>query len=95
MRRFFCRALLLLSVSLASTLVAQTGLPAPAPELKKLDMFTGEWASEGTMILGLQGHLQPNGPLLRMPNGWRGISFWSSTQTWISVRWPKAKNWRS
>src|SRR5215469_2310164 len=55
MRRFVCRALVLLPFLLPTTLLAQQGLPAPAPELKKLEMFTGEWSSEGTMILGPPG----------------------------------------
>jgi len=55
MRGFVFRALVLVPFLLPTTLLAQQGLPAPAPELKKLEMFTGEWSSEGTMILGPPG----------------------------------------
>ena len=47
--------MLLLVCFLATTLCAQTGLPSPAPELKKLEMFNGDWTSAGTMATGPEG----------------------------------------
>jgi Protein of unknown function (DUF1579) len=42
-------------LSFAASLQAQMGPPRPAPELKKLDFMTGDWASEGTMTMGPPG----------------------------------------
>ena len=39
----------------ASSLYAQTGAPAPAPELKKLDFLAGDWTTEGTFVPGPPG----------------------------------------
>jgi len=39
----------MLVVVALSSVQAQMGPPAPAPELKKLDMFAGDWTAEGTM----------------------------------------------
>jgi hypothetical protein len=33
----------------AASLYAQMGPPTPAPELKKLDLLTGDWTAEGTV----------------------------------------------
>ncbi len=42
-------ALLILGVIAATSAYAQTAAPTPAPELKKLEMFAGDWTAEGTM----------------------------------------------
>jgi Protein of unknown function (DUF1579) len=39
--------LVFLAAAISST-YAQMGPPTPAPELKKLEMFTGDWTAEGT-----------------------------------------------
>ena len=36
----------------AAAMEAQMAPPSPAPELKKLDFMTGDWAAEGTMTMG-------------------------------------------
>ena len=46
---------LLFACFLVNTLHAQMGLPTPAPELKKLEMFAGDWTAEGTMTAGPPG----------------------------------------
>ncbi len=46
-------ALTLMLTSLAA--VAQMGQPIPAPELKKLDYFTGHWTSEASIASGPWG----------------------------------------
>ena len=45
----------LLALILASSAYAQMGPPTPAPELKKLDMFAGDWSIEGTLVAGPPG----------------------------------------
>jgi len=40
---------------LTSVAVAQMSTPTPAPELKKLDYFTGNWSSEATIASGPWG----------------------------------------
>lgn len=56
MRRTLPGALILLLVCfLATSLYAQMAPPTPAPELKKLEMFAGDWAGEGTMTMGPPG----------------------------------------
>ena len=42
-------ALLTLGIIAANSAYAQMGPPTPAPELKKLEMFAGDWTAEGTM----------------------------------------------
>src|SRR3981081_1614314 len=44
---------LLLGIALSAR--AQTEIPKPAPELKKLDYFAGTWAAEGDMKPGPTG----------------------------------------
>jgi hypothetical protein len=39
----------------AASLYAQVEMPAPAPELKKLDFLTGDWTAEGTAMAGSAG----------------------------------------
>ncbi|HUK47723.1 MAG TPA: DUF1579 family protein [Terriglobales bacterium] len=44
------------TVLISTQLYAQMGPPpTPAPELKKLDFLTGDWAAEGTMTAGPPG----------------------------------------
>lgn len=48
---------------LASTVFAQTEMPKPGPEHKKLDMFTGAWVLEGdtkASSMGPGGHVVEN-----------------------------------
>src|SRR5690348_4458145 len=40
---------LLFAGIVVSSVYAQMGPPTPAPELKKLEMFAGDWTAEGTM----------------------------------------------
>ena len=56
MRRLFVRVMLsaMLVVCMASAL-AQMEAPKPAPELKKLDYFAGNWKTEGEMKPGPMG----------------------------------------
>jgi Protein of unknown function (DUF1579) len=50
MRPVWLRASVTLFALLAAvSLYAQMEMPAPAPELKKLDFLTGNWTAEGTM----------------------------------------------
>jgi hypothetical protein len=42
-------ALLILGVIAATSAYAQMAPATPAPELKKLEMFAGDWTAEGTM----------------------------------------------
>lgn len=42
-------AFVTLAVMMATSAYAQMGPPTPAPELKKLEMFAGDWTAEGTM----------------------------------------------
>jgi len=41
-----------LAIIILASLHAQTGPPAPAPELKKLDFLSGDWTAEGTVNPG-------------------------------------------
>jgi len=51
MNRFSAAVLaVFLALVFASTAQAQMGPPTPAPELKKLEMFAGDWNAEGTMV---------------------------------------------
>jgi len=45
----------LLILVTAVSMQAQMEPPTPAPELKKLDFLTGDWAAEGTMTMGPTG----------------------------------------
>lgn len=62
------RALLALLVTslLIGASFAQMGPPKPAPELKKLDYFTGTWVSEGDMKPGPMG---PGGKITMNQDG--------------------------
>jgi Protein of unknown function (DUF1579) len=55
MKRNTTLALGLFLVLICAAAVAQTGPPTPAPELKKLDYFTGNWSSEATVAPGPWG----------------------------------------
>ncbi|MBV9182925.1 MAG: DUF1579 family protein [Acidobacteria bacterium] len=46
---------LLLSSLLVTAVYAQMGPPSPAPELKKLQLFAGDWSADGTMTMGPPG----------------------------------------
>jgi hypothetical protein len=43
------------ALMLATAAMAQMETPKPAPELKKLDVFVGTWALDGTMKPGMMG----------------------------------------
>jgi len=43
------------SLLFSATLQAQMEMPKPAPELKKLDYFTGSWSTDATMKPGPMG----------------------------------------
>ena len=47
--------IMLAGLILAATAMAQEAPPKPGPELKKLDMFVGTWALDGTMKPGAMG----------------------------------------
>jgi hypothetical protein len=47
--------ILIATVLVAAVAVAQMGPPKPAPELKKLDYFSGTWTSEGDVKPGPMG----------------------------------------
>lgn len=49
----FALGFVLILISVAA--VAQMGPPTPAPELKKLDYFTGNWTTEATVAPGPWG----------------------------------------
>ena len=49
MKRWLIGTAFLTSVIIAANSYAQMGPPTPAPELKKLEMFAGDWTAEGTM----------------------------------------------
>jgi hypothetical protein len=56
MRRILPLLLPALVACISATAVrAQMMPPTPAPELKKLDMFSGDWTSEGSMTAGPGG----------------------------------------
>jgi len=48
-RWLICAALLTVGIIAANSAYAQMAPPTPAPELKKLEMFAGDWTAEGTM----------------------------------------------
>ena len=48
-------AITLFALLATASLYAQMEMPAPAPELKKLDFLTGNWTAEGTMTPGPPG----------------------------------------
>jgi hypothetical protein len=48
-------AILVATLLLTAVAFAQMGPPKPAPELKKLDYFAGNWTSEGNMNPGPMG----------------------------------------
>lgn len=54
MKRIMTIALGLILTSAAAA-VAQMGPPSPAPELKKLDYFTGNWSTDATIAPGPWG----------------------------------------
>lgn len=45
----------MLVITLAAAAAAQTAAPSPAPELKKLDYFTGNWTTDATVSSGPWG----------------------------------------
>jgi hypothetical protein len=47
--------IILTAVLLSAAAVAQMEAPKPGPELKKLDVFAGTWALDGTMKPGAMG----------------------------------------
>jgi len=47
--------ILALTLLSAGTAIAQMQPPAPAPELRKLDVFVGSWTLDGTMKPGAMG----------------------------------------
>jgi hypothetical protein len=47
-RSLFVIAWVLMGILVTSSAQAQMGPPTPAPELKKLEMFAGDWTAEGT-----------------------------------------------
>jgi Protein of unknown function (DUF1579) len=56
-RVLIATCLFLVTVLAGTSALAQMGMPAPAPELKKLDFLSGNWAAEGTMnpVPGMPG----------------------------------------
>lgn len=52
MKRISFAVLSILFVTLTTAALYAQQPPPPAPELKKLDMFTGSWIAEGTMSPG-------------------------------------------
>jgi len=55
MNRTTTMALPLILILTSVAAIAQMGAPTPAPELKKLDYFTGNWTSEATIAPGPWG----------------------------------------
>ena len=55
MKRIATTAFGLIIIFAASTVIAQMTPPTPAPELKKLDYFAGDWTSEATIAPGPWG----------------------------------------
>lgn len=51
-RALIAGCFVLITVISVSSAHAQMGMPAPAPELKKLDFMAGDWTAEGTINAG-------------------------------------------
>src|SRR5438046_3882197 len=77
--RFTILTCMTLLIGIALSARAQTEIPKPAPELKKLDYFAGTWAAEGDIKPGPMG---PGGKFTGTNNvQWMEGTFFLVTQS--------------